>query len=72
MNKVLKVVNMHGVVIGSTSKASEAADMLWLDAQSWDDSIRPTIVDIGDFKAELVFSDRRLFAQAQPHLHVKK
>lgn len=72
MNKVMKVVNMHGVVIGSTSKASEAADMLWIDAQTWDESTRPTIVDIGDFQAELVFSDRRLFAKAEPHLRVKK
>ena len=72
MNKVMKVVNMHGVVIGSTSKASEAADMLWLDAQTWDDSTRPTIVDIGDFQSELVFSDRRLFAKAETHLRVKK
>ncbi len=72
MSKILKVINMNGVVIGSTSSATEAADMLWMDAQTWDDSIRPTIVDIGDFEAELVFSDRRLFLKAKPHLHVKK
>ena len=68
----MKVVNMHGVIIGEALKAEVAAGLLWQDAQIWEETQQLVIVDIGDYDGELVFSDRRLFARAQPHLHLKK